>query len=694
MICQSVFFRKEVINLTNVLNQSVSVLKGVGPKTVAALQHLKIFTLEDLLMAYPFRYDDYRPKALAELIDQEKITLRGTVANPPVVTRFGRKKNRLNFRLLLDQDVILVTFFNQAYLADKIETGAEVTVFGKWDSSRQRLTGMKLLTFNRNDRLAGIYRSSKEIKQTKLQSLIKEAYLKFNAEITNLVPADLRQRYHLLDRKQMIHDMHFPLSAAAAQAAKRSAIYEEFFLFQARLQYLKRIDQKKSGLQINYHNDQVKKFISGLPFELTTAQKRSVNQICHDMHRPIHMNRLLQGDVGSGKTVVAAIAMYAAVTAGFQAALMAPTEILAAQHAEKLFQLFQPWGVSVGLLTSSITAGSRQRQELLHQVATGKINILIGTHALIQTEVKFERLGLVITDEQHRFGVNQRQALRLKGIQPDVLAMTATPIPRTLALTTYGEMDVSLINELPKGRKPVKTFWLKPTQLQQAFDFIKQQLIKQQQAYLVTPLVAESEALDLQNAEQLFTDTQKFFSPEYQVGLIHGKMKSDEKQQVMQRFKSGKLNILVATTVIEVGVDVPQASVIMILNADRFGLAQLHQLRGRVGRSNLQSFCLLIADPKNEAGIQRMQAMVATTDGFVIAQKDLELRGQGEILGNKQSGLPDFRVGDPIKDLKILEVAQMDAAELVQRPDFATNQQTSQLAAYLRFKVQPKLSFD
>ncbi|WP_281164866.1 ATP-dependent DNA helicase RecG [Liquorilactobacillus sicerae] len=694
MTYQSVFFRKEVINLTNVLNQPVSVLKGVGSKTAAALQHLQIVTLEDLLTAYPFRYDDYRPKALAELIDQEKTTLRGTVANPPVVTRFGRKKNRLNFRLLLDQDVILVTFFNQAYLADKIETGAEVTVFGKWDSSRQRLAGMKLLTFNRNDQLAGIYRSSKEIKQTKLQSLIKEAYQKFSAEITNLVPAVLQKKYHLLDRKQMIHDMHFPASAAAAQAAKRSAIYEEFFLFQARLQYLKQIDQKKSGLQINYQNDQLKKFISSLPFELTPAQKRSVNQICHDLHRPIHMNRLLQGDVGSGKTIVAAIAMYAAVTAGFQAALMAPTEILAEQHAEKLFQLFQPWGVSVGLLTSSITAGSRQRQELLHQVATGKINILIGTHALIQDEVKFERLGLVITDEQHRFGVNQRQALRLKATQPDVLAMTATPIPRTLALTTYGEMDVSLINELPKGRKPVKTFWLKPTQLQQAFDFIKQQLIKKQQAYLVTPLVAESEALDLQNAEQLFADAQKFFSPEYQVGLIHGKIKNNEKQQIMQNFKSGKLNILVATTVIEVGVDVPQASVILILNADRFGLAQLHQLRGRVGRSSIQSYCLLIADPKNEAGVQRMQAMVKTTDGFVIAQKDLELRGQGEILGNKQSGLPDFRVGDPIKDLKILEVAQMDAAELVHRPDFVTNQQTGRLAAYLRFKVQPKLSFD
>ncbi|KRM07641.1 ATP-dependent DNA helicase [Liquorilactobacillus ghanensis DSM 18630] len=678
-------------SLETILEQSLASLKGVGPKTLQALQHLGITTIEDLLTAFPFRYDDYRPKKIAELIDQEKVTLRGVVATAPVLVHFGRKKNRLNFNLQIDDQVVLVTFFNQGYLVDKVTQGAELTVFGKWESARQQLLGMKLLSLNKKERLAGVYRSSKEIHATQLQRLVKQAFERYHLQISDLLPQNLQKKYHLLSRQQMIHDMHFPADQAAAQAAKRTAVYEEFFLFEARLQYLKQLDQQQSGLQINYDNQQLKKFISQLPFELTAAQKRSVNEICHDMHRPIHMNRLLQGDVGSGKTIVAAIAIYAAVTAGYQAALMAPTEILARQHADKLFRLFEPLGVNVSLLTGATTSGSRQRRELLQQLQKGAINVLVGTHALIQNGVEFKNLGLVITDEQHRFGVNQRQALRLKGVQPDVLALTATPIPRTLALTVYGEMDVSIINELPQGRKPVKTFWLKKTQLQQAFNFIKEQLKQGQQAYLVTPLVSESEVLDLQNAEQLSEDATKFFAPEYQVGLIHGKMKSDEKEQIMTAFTGGKIAVLVATTVIEVGVDVPKASVILILDADRFGLAQLHQLRGRVGRSSKQSYCLLVADPKTDYGRERLQTMTETTDGFVIAQRDLELRGQGDVLGNKQAGLPEFKVADPVKDLRILQTAQIDASQIVKQPDFGKTAATKPLLHYLQ--RQP-LGFD
>lgn len=681
-------------NLTTISRQSLAVLKGVGPKTIQALQHLGITTIEDLLTAFPFRYDDYRPQKLTELVDQEKVTLRGVVVTAPVLVRFGRKKNRLNFNLLIDNQAVLVTFFNQGYLAEKVIEGAELTVFGKWEAARQRLMGMKLLSLNKQEQLAGVYRSSKEIRATQLQWLVKQAYELYHGQISDLIPRKLQEKYHLLSRQQMIHDLHFPTDQLTAQTAKRTAVYEELFLFEARLQYLKQIDQQSNGLKLNYDNQQLKKFISQLPFELTAAQKRTVNEICHDLHRPVHMNRLLQGDVGSGKTIVAAIAMYAAVTAGYQAALMAPTEILARQHADKLFRLFQPLGINVSLLTGTTSAKSRQRRELLQQLEKGSIDILIGTHALIQNGVEFKNLGLVITDEQHRFGVNQRQALRLKGNEPDVLALTATPIPRTLALTVYGEMDVSIINELPRGRKPVRTFWLKKTQLKRAFSFIAEQLKQGKQAYLVTPLVSESEVLDLQNAEQLLTDATKFFAPEYQVGLIHGKMKSDEKEQIMADFTAGKTKILVATTVIEVGVDVPKASVILIVDADRFGLAQLHQLRGRVGRSSTQSYCLLLADPKTDYGRQRLQTMTETTDGFVIAQRDLELRGQGDILGRKQAGLPEFKVADPVKDLKVLETAQVDAAEIINQDNFGKTTETKPLDEYLQQQLQQELGFD
>ncbi|RRK11049.1 ATP-dependent DNA helicase RecG [Lactiplantibacillus garii] len=668
------------------LSDAVGSLSGVGPARQKALAELGINTVADLLTYYPFRYDDLQVKDVNEIADQEKVTLKGTVASEPVLARFGRKKNRLNFRLLIDHDVYMVTFFNQPYLMKQITTGQPIAVYGKWDAKRSSLTGMKIINPNNADEAFGsIYPASKSVRQTTLQKLIKQAYDGYADVITDIVPEPLRVKYRLLSRRQMIHDMHFPASQDASSAARRSATYEEFLLFQMKMQELKQSDATTNGIAIHYDNDRLKAFIKTLPFELTHAQKRVVNEICLDLKSPQHMNRLLQGDVGSGKTIVAAIVMYAAITAGYQAALMAPTEILAEQHANNLAKVFADTDVNVALLTGSTKPAARKT--LLAALAAGEINLLIGTHALIQDGVDYANLGLVITDEQHRFGVNQRAAFRQKGGQPDALAMTATPIPRTLAITAYGEMDVSEIDELPAGRQPIQTTWVRSNQANSALSFVRQQINTGSQAYVVTPLIEESETLDVKNAEALSANLQDYFGPTIKVGLLHGRLKPEEKDAVMAAFKAGDIQVLVSTTVIEVGVDVKNATIMMIYDADRFGLAQLHQLRGRVGRGSKASYCILVADPKNQQGIERMQIMTQTTNGFVLAQKDLELRGAGDVLGVKQSGMPVFKVGDPVADLNVLQVAQQDAHAIVQQPDWQDQPAYQALAQYLKVKL-------
>ncbi|MDV0430919.1 ATP-dependent DNA helicase RecG [Lactiplantibacillus sp. DA1] len=668
------------------LSDAVATLSGVGPARQKGLAELGINTIADLLTYYPFRYEDLQVKDVNEIADQEKVTLKGTVASEPVLARFGRKKNRLNFRLLIDHDVYMVTFFNQPYLMKQIETGQDLAVYGKWDATRSSLTGMKIINPNNADSAFGsIYPASKTVKQGTIQKMVKQAYELYAPIITDIVPAELRAKYRLLPRRQMIHDMHFPASQADSTAARRSATYEEFLLFQMQMQALKQTDATTNGIAITYDNERLKAFIKTLPFELTRAQKRVVNEICLDLKSPKHMNRLLQGDVGSGKTIVAAIVMYAAITAGYQAALMAPTEILAEQHADNLAQVFADTDVNVALLTGATKPAARKA--LLAALAAGEINLLIGTHALIQDGVAYANLGLVITDEQHRFGVNQRAAFRQKGGQPDTLAMTATPIPRTLAITAYGEMDVSEIDELPAGRQPIQTTWVRSNQANSALSFVHQQIDNGSQAYVVTPLIEESETLDVKNAEALSANLQEYFGTSVKVGLLHGRMKPEEKDTVMAAFKAGDIQLLVSTTVIEVGVDVKNATIMMIYDADRFGLAQLHQLRGRVGRGTKASYCILVADPKNQQGIERMQIMTQTTNGFVLAQKDLELRGAGDVLGVKQSGMPEFKVGDPIADLTVLQVAQQDAHAIVQQPDWQSQPNNQALAAYLSQKL-------
>ncbi|MFV0557104.1 MAG: ATP-dependent DNA helicase RecG [Enterococcus sp.] len=672
---------------------AVQFLKGVGEKRAQDLAELGIETVVDLMSYYPFRYEDIQERNLLEIQDQEKVTLKGTVVSPAVVSRLGYKKSRLQFRMMQDHGVFLVTFFNQPYLKDKITVDTEIAVYGRWDAKRKSLSGMKILGSQNQDDFAPIYHVNKKVKQKTLVDLIKQGFESYADEIKENLPASLLQKYRLLPKQTAMYAMHFPKSPEQSHQAKRRVIFEEFFLFQMKVQGLKQAEKAEiNGVALRYDVNALKTFIQKLPFELTAAQKRVTNEICQDLRSPKHMQRLLQGDVGSGKTVVAAIALYATKMAGFQGALMVPTEILAQQHAASLTGLFDSQEVTVALLTGSTKA--KERREILTQLANGTIDILVGTHALIQEEVQFHRLGLVITDEQHRFGVNQRQVLREKGQRPDVLFMTATPIPRTLAITAYGEMDVSLIDELPAGRIPIDTRWVRPSQLDSVLAWTKKELVKGHQMYVICPLIEESETLDVKNAVEIYEHLQAYFAASFQVGLLHGKMKNSEKEAIMEAFKEQKTQVLVSTTVIEVGVNVPNATVMLIMDADRFGLAQLHQLRGRVGRGAKASYCILVANPKNEMGNERMKIMTETNNGFLLSEKDLELRGPGEVFGFRQSGIPQFLAGDLVTDANILEVAKDEAQKIYALSDWQQQPDYLVLAHYLAEQASQKQFFD
>ncbi|MGX7196257.1 ATP-dependent DNA helicase RecG [Enterococcus olivae] len=664
------------------LQQSVTVLAGVGEKRAQNLAELGIETIENLLTYYPFRYDDIQERNLAEINDQEKVTIKGTVVSPAVVSRFGYKKSRLQFRMMQDHDVFNVSFFNQPYLKDKVEVSEDIAVYGKWDAKRKALMGMKILGDNSQGDFAPIYHVNKSVRQGTLIDLIRQGFEKYGDDVEENLPLSLLEKYRLLSRKAAMYAMHFPEDREQHHQAKRRVVFEEFFLFQMRIQGLKQAEKAESnGIAVLYDVERLKNFTHSLPFELTKAQKRVTNEICHDLRSPKHMQRLLQGDVGSGKTVVAAVALYAAVTAGFQGALMVPTEILAQQHLESLNQLFDPLEIRTALLTGSTK--TKERRLILEELVNGEIDVIIGTHALIQEGVDFANLGLVITDEQHRFGVNQRRVLREKGFKPDVLFMTATPIPRTLAITAYGEMDVSIIDEMPAGRIPIETRWIQPPQLEQVLEWTYKELATGHQMYVICPLIEESEMLDVQNATAIYEELQDFFAPEFNVSLLHGKMKNTEKDAIMEAFKNNQSQVLVSTTVIEVGVNVPNATIMLIIDADRFGLAQLHQLRGRVGRGAEASYCILVANPKNETGKERMKIMTETTNGFVVSEKDLELRGPGEVFGFRQSGLPEFAAGDLVADAHILEVARTEAQQLWQKKQWQLLPEYAALAEHL-----------
>ena len=645
-------------------------LKGVGVKTGEGLRTLGICSIYDLLFYFPYRYDELASLPLDQLMDGQKVMLKGIVATTPYQNFFGYHKSRVSFKMRIDHDIIMVNFFNQPWLTKQLEIGQEVAIYGKYNLAKQSLSAYKLVAKSHgDDGMAPVYSVNRHIKQKKLQSLIDEAIAEYGSQIGNAVPDWLRKKYQLMSDQELVKGMHHPKSPAQAKAARRSAVFREFFIFQMQMALMASSNRQHQGQAKKYDLKEIAALTKALPFDLSPDQKQAINEIFADMFVDRQMHRLLQGDVGSGKTIVAVFAIYGAITAGYQAALMVPTEILASQHFKKIDDLLRPFGVRVALLTGSTKA--MERREIYKELADGTINCVIGTHALIQDKVAFKKLGLVIIDEQHRFGVAQRLALLNKEDHPDLLAMTATPIPRTLALTVYGDMDLSEIRHLPAGRKPIISSWKTSSEMDQVYALMREQLARGFQIYAVTPLISESATIDLENAEELYKKLAHDF-PGQHVVLLHGQMSGEEKEEIMSQFSAGQIDILVATSVIEVGVDVANANMMVIFDADRFGLSQLHQLRGRIGRGQTQSYCVFLADPKTAAGKQRMQIVAATTNGFKLAEEDLKMRGEGDLFGKAQSGLPEFKVGNAVTDYKTLVAAKEVASEIVASdPDLA-----------------------
>lgn len=664
------------------LTNSITVIKGIGEEKAKDLKLLGIETVKDLLEYFPFRYEDYRPKDISQLKHEEKATISGTIQSEPTVRFFGRKKSKLSVRILAGHVLLQAVFFNQQYLKTKLVVGNEVTLTGRWDQHKKTLTVNECRFQPRaEDTFEPVYSVGGKITVKAIKKMILLGMQQFGNQIPEILPRTFLEKYKLIERKEAIRILHFPKNFEEAKHARRRMVYEEFLLFQLKMQALKKLERENSsGINISYDEKEIEKFLLKLPFKLTEAQEKVVSEILSDMKSPYRMNRLLQGDVGSGKTVVAAICLYAAVKSAFQGALMVPTEILAEQHAQSLKQLLEPFGVEVMLLTGSVKG--KRRKQLVQSLEEGKLPIVVGTHALIQEDVFFHRLGLVITDEQHRFGVEQRRALKKKGHNPNVLFMTATPIPRTLAISVFGDMDVSTIDQMPSGRKPIETYWVKHDMLDRVLAFIEKELTKGRQAYVICPLIEESEKLDVQNAIDVHVTLQQHFQ-KYRVGLMHGKLHPTEKDDVMKQFSQNEVQILVSTTVVEVGVNVPNATIMVIYDAERFGLSQLHQLRGRVGRGDAQSYCILLADPKSEIGKERMRVMTESNDGFELSQRDLELRGPGDFFGNKQSGLPEFKLADMIHDYRALEVARNDAHTLIFSEIIWTDPDYRNLLVYL-----------
>lgn len=652
------------------LTEPITAVQGIGEKKAEELASMGILNVQDLLEYLPYRYEDYQIKDLSEIAHDEKATIEGKVHSEPSLRYFPRKKSRLSFRMLIGKYLITAVIFNRPFLKSQISLGQTLTITGKWDRNKMTLTvsDVHFGTFSEDRKIEPVYSVKGTLHGKTMRKIISQAFKQYTGQISDPLPQKMRDAYRLPGKEAALKMMHFPENFQALKAGRRRLAYEELLFFQFKMQIFRKWNRQQSeGASLMYNRKKVEAFIKSLPFQLTEAQQRVVEEILIDLSGTSRMNRLLQGDVGSGKTVVAAIALYAAVTANRQGALMVPTEILAEQHFQSLKELFKPFGITVALLTSSVKG--KLRKETLSLLSQGEIQIIVGTHALIQDEVGFKNLGLVITDEQHRFGVNQRRILREKGEKPDVLFMTATPIPRTLAISAFGDMDVSTIDVMPAGRKPIITHWAKHGMLERVLDFIKKEIVSGRQAYVICPLIEESEKVDVQNAIDVHAQLTQYFH-EYEVGLMHGRLHPLEKDEVMRRFAANQCQILVSTTVVEVGVNVPNATIMVIYDAERFGLSQLHQLRGRVGRGSEQSYCVLIADPKTEEGQERMRIMTETTNGFELSEKDLELRGPGDFFGNKQSGLPAFKVADLVHDYRILETARNDAAKLVNSDEF------------------------
>lgn len=652
------------------LEEDVKYTKGVGPKKVELLNKLGIFTLKDLITYYPRTYEDRsKPKFLYDCGDGEEVLVEviacSTVNNV-------RLKGKTMQRLIIRDETAsaTVTWFNQPYLKDKFIIGQKYKIYGKVSKKLGKITFNSPMfdeeEQNKNTgRIIPIYPLTFSLSQNALRKIIEEAIKKVYGKLEETLPEYILEENQLQNINDATKCIHFPNEFKDFNVARKRLVFEELLSVQLALLMLKnKYKTDKDGTKFS-KDAKMSDVINTLPFKLTKAQLRVLEEIDRDMETDKHMNRLLQGDVGSGKTVVAMCSAYKAVKSGYQAAIMAPTAILATQHLENFKKMLEKLNIRCELLISGIT--KKQKESILERLENGEIDILIGTHAIIEDNVKFKKLGLVVTDEQHRFGVKQRMKIAKKGKNPDVLVMTATPIPRTLALILYGDLDISIIDELPPNRKEIETYAVNKNMTQRVNNFIEKQLKEGRQAYIVCPLVEENEEMDLKSVEKLYEEYSKEIFPQYKVQYIHGKMKTKEKDEIMKNFKEGKIDILISTTVIEVGVDVPNSNIMVVENAERFGLAQLHQLRGRVGRGKYKSYCILKYEGKSDTTRKRMQVMTRTNDGFIISEKDLELRGAGDFFGTMQHGLPEFKIANLFEDVDILKQVQLIATKILEK---------------------------
>ncbi|GAN34367.1 MAG: ATP-dependent DNA helicase RecG [Candidatus Brocadia sp. AMX2] len=652
------------------LNQSVQFLKGVGPKRSEIFTKLGIDTIRDVLFYFPRDYKDRtRIQRISEAKIGAEITIQGRVLG--IQTRMARsRKSILEIFVGDGTGAIAATWFNQPFLANKFHVGDMVFLHGKVGAYKYlQLLGPEYEVIRENEidvkegSVVPVYSLTEHMSQTHFRKIMKMAVHQFAGHIEEILPKEITKKNQLVSINDAVRNIHFPGTFENLEHARCRLIYEELFILELAMALRRRGIKEETGISFKIGANVDTHIRNLIPFALTNAQERVINEITEDMRSSKPMNRLLQGDVGSGKTVVAIYAILAAIANGYQVAFMTPTEILAKQHFQTIQKYLEHSHVRIQLLTGD--TNSRQKKDNLDQIKTGQIDLIIGTHALIEETVQFRQLGLVVIDEQHKFGVVQRLKLKKKGLRPDVLIMTATPIPRTLSLTLFGDLDISMLDEMPPGRSPVRTIWVTQDKEKNAYGFIKGEIAKGRQVFIVYPLVEESESFDLKSAVTEARRLQADVFPTLRVGLLHGQMKQAEKDKVMMDFKEKRYDILVSTVIIEVGIDIPNATVMVIVHAERFGLSQLHQLRGRIGRGNEQSYCLLFGNPNSNVSAERLKIMTRTHDGFKIAEMDFRLRGPGEFFGTRQHGLPELKISDLMKDFSILKKARDDAFELV-----------------------------
>lgn len=641
--------------------KELETIEGVGPKTKELLNKIKIYTVEDLLNYYPYRYDIIKRSDLSNLSDGDKIIIDGIVEGQPTTIYINKSLKKMIFRISTKTMILNVTLYNRAHLYSDLKSGKEVTIIGKYNKLKNTVivSDIRFGLLPPSAKIEPIYYTTEGL-TVKQISKFETIALENDYDVIDLVPRYIEEKYNLMNKKSAIKNIHVPEDILLLKKARQRIKYEELFMYILKINYLKnKINNDTLTIERNIDKDKLDKFIKSLPFELTLDQDKAVNDIINDLSIKKRMNRLLQGDVGSGKTVIAFIAIYANYLSKYQSALMAPTEILAVQHYEEAKKIFSKFKLNIALLTSSTS--NKDKKTIYEELENGKIDLIIGTQALIQENVKYKKLGLVITDEQHRFGVNQRDTFKSKGISPDVLSMSATPIPRTYALTIYGDTDVSSIKSKPKGRKEIITVFKKEKDITDVLEMMKKELELNHQIYVVAPMIDTESDSEKESVYDLEEKMNKAFGKISKIGIIHGKLDPKDKDKVMKDFEKNKINILISTTVIEVGVNVPNASMIVIFNANMFGLSTLHQLRGRVGRGDTQSYCVLVAKESEE----RLRFLENTSDGFEISEYDFQTRGEGDLFGTRQSGELGLKMANIKRDFKMLLKAKEDADEFI-----------------------------